>query len=45
MRAQRNVISRNLDRVVIVESAEAELRALETRRLVLQENLWKQEPT
>jgi hypothetical protein len=41
MRAHRRVIKRNLDNALVVESAEAELRALETRLTVLKGNLKK----
>jgi hypothetical protein len=39
MRAHRKVIKRNVNNVTIVEAAEAELRALETRLSVLKSNL------
>jgi hypothetical protein len=41
MRAQRRVIERNLSVRTVVEAAEAELRALNTRLAVLKGNLKK----
>jgi hypothetical protein len=41
MRAHRRVIKRNLNVRIVVEAAEAELRALDTRLAVLKGNLKK----
>jgi hypothetical protein len=43
MRAYRRVVKRNLDDALVVESAEEELRSLETRLSVLKGNLKKLE--
>jgi uncharacterized protein involved in exopolysaccharide biosynthesis len=41
MRAHRRVIKRNLNVRIVIEAAEAELRALDTRLAVLKGNLKK----
>jgi hypothetical protein len=41
MRAHRRVIKRNLNVIIVIEAAEAELRALDTRLAVLKGNLKK----
>jgi hypothetical protein len=44
MRAHQRVIKHNLDKTLIIEAAETELKALKTRLKVLKGNLAKLEP-